>query len=133
WPQNYPGLGTSPEKFAKLVKRMSGGRIDIKVFGAGTMVPALEVFDAVSQGSAELGHGAAYYWKGKHPAAPFFTAVPFGFTAQEQNGWLHHGGGQQLWDELYARFNLKPFACGNTDRKSTRLNSSHVKISYAVF
>lgn len=114
WPKNYPGLGTSPEKFANLVKQMSGGRIDIKVFGANEMVPAMEVFDAVSQGSAELGHGAAYYWKGKHPATPFFTAVPFGFTAQEQNAWLQYGGGQPLWDELYGRFNLKPFACGNT-------------------
>tara|TARA_Y100001001_G_scaffold133191_1_gene133312 strand:- start:1920 stop:2732 length:813 start_codon:yes stop_codon:yes gene_type:complete len=61
-----------------------------------------------------MGHGAAYYWKGKHPATPFFTAVPFGLTAQEMNGWLHHGGGQELWDDLYAQFNLKPFACGNT-------------------
>jgi TRAP-type mannitol/chloroaromatic compound transport system substrate-binding protein len=61
-----------------------------------------------------MGHSAAYYWKGKHVAAPFFTAVPFGFTAQEMNGWLQYGGGQELWDELYADFNLKPFAAGNT-------------------
>ena len=114
WPKNYPGLGTSPENFAKLVNQMSAGRIEIRVHGANELVPAFEVFDAVSSGAAEMGHGAAYYWKGKHPAAPFFTAVPFGFTAQEQNGWLSHGGGQQLWDELYAGFNLKPFACGNT-------------------
>lgn len=114
WPKNYPGLGTSPEKFADLVRQMSAGRIDIKVYGANELVPAMEVFDAVSQGSAQMGHGAAYYWKGKHPATPFFTAVPFGLTAQEMNGWLSYGGGQQLWDELYARFNLKPFACGNT-------------------
>jgi TRAP-type mannitol/chloroaromatic compound transport system substrate-binding protein len=114
WPKNYPGLGTSPEKFAKMVNTMSAGRISIKVYGAKELVPAMEVFDAVSQGSAELGHGAAYYWKGKHPATPFFTAVPFGFTAQEMNSWLSYGGGQQLWDELYQGFNLKPFACGNT-------------------
>lgn len=114
WPKNYPGLGTSPEKFAQLVNRMSGGRIEIRVYGANELVPAMEVFDAVSRGSAELGHGAAYYWKGKHPASPFFTTVPFGFTAQEMNAWLAYGGGQELWDELYAGFNLKPFACGNT-------------------
>lgn len=114
WPKNYPGLGTSPERFAEMVKAMSKGRMEIKVSGANELVPAFEVFDAVSQGSAEMGHGAAYYWKGKHPAAPFFTSVPFGLTAQEMNGWLHHGGGQQLWDELYAGFNLKPFAAGNT-------------------
>jgi len=114
WPKNYPGLGTSPERFANLVRTMSNGRMDIRVFGANELVPPFEVFDAVSRGSAEMGHGAAYYWKGKHVAAPFFTTVPFGFTAQEMNGWLHHGGGQELWDELYAGFNLKPFAAGNT-------------------
>ena len=114
WPKNYPGLGTSPERFAEMVRLMSNGRMDIRVYGANEIVPAFEVFDAVSRGSAEMGHGAAYYWKGKHPAAPFFTAVPFGFTAQEMNGWLQYGGGQELWDELYAGFNLKPFAAGNT-------------------
>ena len=114
WPKNYPGLGAGANRFAKRVEEMSAGRIKIKVYGAKELVPAFEVFDAVRQGSAEMGHGAAYYWKGKHPATPFFTAVPFGLTAQEMNGWLHHGGGQKLWDDLYAQFNLKPFACGNT-------------------
>lgn len=114
WPKNYPGLGTSPEHFAEMVSKMSNGRMQIKVYGANELVPPFEVFDAVSQGSAEMGHSAAYYWKGKHVAAPFFTTVPFGFTAQEMNGWLQYGGGQELWDELYAGFNLKPFAAGNT-------------------
>ncbi len=114
WPKHYPGLGSAPENFAKLARELSGGRLDIKVHGAGEMVPAMEVFDAVSQGSAEMGHSAAYYWRGKHAATPFFTAVPFGMNAQEINAWLAHGGGQQLWDELYATFNLKAFAAGNT-------------------
>ena len=68
----------------------SGGRMRIKVFGAGEIVPAFEVFDAVSRGVAEAGHGAAYYWKGKIPAAVFYTAVPFGMTAQEANGSEWH-------------------------------------------
>lgn len=114
WPKNFPGLGTGAENFAKLAGLLSGGRLQIRVHGAGELVPAMEVFDAVSAGSAEMGHGAAYYWRGKHPAAPFFTSVPFGMNAQEMNSWLAHGGGQALWDELYAGFNLKPFACGNT-------------------
>ena len=74
----------------------------------------MEVFEAVSQGSAQMGHGAAYYWKGKVPIAQFFTAIPFGLTAQEMNGWLLHGGGWELWRELYARFNLVPIPGGNT-------------------
>ena len=114
WPKNYPGLGTAPENFAKRVAAMSNGRLQVKVFGAGQLVPAFEVFDAVSQGTAEMGHGAAYYWTGKAKAAAFYTSVPFGLNAQEMNGWLHYGGGLELWRELYAPFNLVPFAGGST-------------------
>jgi len=114
WPRNYPGLGTAPEHFAKLVNAMSGGRLKVKVHGAGELVPAMGVFDAVARGAVEMGHGAAYYWKGKTPAAQFFTAVPFGLNAQEMNGWLHYGGGMDLWREVYAPFNLVPFAGGST-------------------
>ena len=91
WPKNYPGLGLGAENFAKKVEAMSAGRLKIKVFGAGQLVPAFEVFDAVSQGTAEMGHGAAYYWTGKSKAAAFFTAIPFGLNAQEMSSWIHHG------------------------------------------
>ncbi|WP_068830809.1 TRAP transporter substrate-binding protein [Pseudomonas sp. BMS12] len=114
WPKNYPGLGTAANRFAERVATMSGGRLQIKVYAAGELVPALEVFDAVSQGTAELGHGAAYYWKGKVPAAQFFTAVPFGLSASEMNAWLSHGDGLKLWTEAYAPFGVKPLAVGNT-------------------
>jgi len=114
WPKNFPGLGTAPEKFAQRVNQLTQGELNIKVYGAGEIVPALEVFDAVSQGTVQIGHSAAYYWKGKLPSAPFFTAVPFGMTAQEQNGWLHFGGGLELWQSLYEPHNLIPFAGGNT-------------------
>ena len=114
WPKNYPGLGMASERFAKHVAKMSNGRLKVKVLGANELVPAFEVFDAVSQGTSEMGHAAAYYWRGKSPASLFFTAVPFGLTAQEMNGWLHHGGGMALWRELYAEFNLLPLAGGNT-------------------
>jgi TRAP-type mannitol/chloroaromatic compound transport system substrate-binding protein len=114
WPKNYPGLGTTPERFAKDVEAMSNGRLKVKVYGAGELVPAFEVFDKVSIGTAEMGHSAAYYWKGKIPASQFFTAIPFGMNAQEVNGWLHHGGGIELWQELYKPYNLIPAAGGNT-------------------
>jgi len=114
WPRNFPGLGTGANFLAKLITDMSGGRIDVKVYGAKELVPAFEVFNAVSTGNAEMGHGAAYYWKGKSEAAQFFSAVPFGLNAQEMNSWLYHGGGLDLWKELYAEFNLIPAAAGNT-------------------
>ena len=114
WPKNFPGLGKAPETFARYVEAMSAGRLKIKVYGAGELVPGFEVFDAVSQGTAQMGHAAAYYWKGKAPAAPIFTAIPFGMNATEMNGWLHYGGGMELWRELYRPFGLIPFAGGNT-------------------
>lgn len=114
WPKNFPGLGTAPERFSNMVKEMSGGRLAVKVYGAGELVPALQVFDAVSQGTAEMGHSGAYYWKGKIPAAQFFTSVPYGLTAQELNGWIQYGGGQELWEKIYAPFNILPLPGGNT-------------------
>lgn len=114
WPKGLPGLGSAPENFARRVEEMSNGRLSIRVYGAGEVVPPFEVFDAVSQGVAEMGHGASYYWKGKIPSAVFYTAVPFGMTAQEMNGWLHYGGGLELWRDLYAPFGVRPFAGGST-------------------
>jgi len=114
WPKNFPGLGRAPELFAEKVAAMSGGRMNIRVYGAGELVPALEVFDAVSAGTAEIGHGAAYYWKGKVPEAQFFSALPFGMNAREMEGWIAYGGGAELWTELYAPFNLIPMRGGNT-------------------
>ncbi|WP_339719427.1 TRAP transporter substrate-binding protein [Marinomonas primoryensis] len=113
WPKNFPGLGTGAEALAKNIKAMSNGRLDIKVYAAGELVPALEVFDTVSRGTAEMGHAASYYWKGKVPAAQFFTTVPFGLTALEFNAWIEYGGGLKLWEEIYAPFNLIPMPAGN--------------------
>lgn len=114
WPKNFPGLGSAPAYFAQRVHDMSAGRLQITVHGAGELVPALGVFDAVSSGGVEMGHSGAYYWKGKIPAAQFFTAIPFGMNAQEMNGWLYHGGGMELWREIYAPHNIVPLAGGNT-------------------
>jgi TRAP-type mannitol/chloroaromatic compound transport system substrate-binding protein len=114
WPKNFPGLGFAAENFARAVEEMSNGRLTVHVYGAGELVPAMGVFEAVSQGVVDAGHGAAYYWKGKVPSSVFFTAVPFGLNAQEMNGWLHYGGGLELWQEAYAPYNLVPMAGGST-------------------
>ncbi len=114
WPKNFPGLGTSAERLAKRITAMTGGRLTVKVFAAGELVPAFEAFDAVSSGTAEMYHGAEYYWQGKSKAFNFFAAVPFGLTATEMSAWIHHAGGQALWDELAAGFNVKSFMTNNT-------------------
>lgn len=114
WPKNFPGLGTGANKLARLITEMSGGRLKVKVYGAGELVPAFEVFDAVSRGTAQMGHGSAYYWKGKIEEAQFFSTVPFGLNGQEMTSWLHHGGGMELWREVYEPFGVIPAAAGNT-------------------
>ena len=114
WPKNFPGLGTGAQFLADAITRMSGGRLEVKVFGSGELVPAFEVFDAVSAGTAQMGHSAAYYWKGKVPEAQFFGAVPFGMNANEMNAWLYHGGGLDLWEKAYAPFGLKPMPAGQS-------------------
>jgi TRAP-type mannitol/chloroaromatic compound transport system substrate-binding protein len=114
WPKNFPGLGEVSENFADIVEEMSNGRMRIRVYGAGEIVPALEVFDAVSAGTAEIGHSAAYYWRGKAPEAQFFGAVPFGMNGEEMESWIVYGGGQELWEEVYAPFNILPMLGGNT-------------------
>lgn len=114
WPPNLPVLDEGCKLMAKWVKEMSGGRLDIRVFGANELVPALEVFEAVSNGAAEMGNSSAYYWAGKVPAAQFFSTVPFGMNAQQANAWINHGGGQALWDEIYEPFGVRGFTAGNT-------------------
>jgi TRAP-type mannitol/chloroaromatic compound transport system substrate-binding protein len=114
WPPNFPIIGEACQVFADAVEAMSGGRLHIQVYGGGELVPALETFDAVRSGSAEVGSGAGYYWAGKLPAATFFATVPFGMNAQQANAWVNFGGGRELWEELYSSHNLIPMAAGNT-------------------
>ena len=114
WPKRLPGPGMSAERVASRIRTLSGGRIDITVYAAGEVVPAFGVLDAVGNGVADIGHTAAFYWQGKMPAAAFFTTVPFGLTPGEHVAWIDAGGGQALWDELYAPFGVKPFMGGNT-------------------
>ncbi|WP_026998575.1 TRAP transporter substrate-binding protein [Eisenibacter elegans] len=114
WPPKFPVLGEGLELLSQWVREASGGRLEIKVYGGGELVPILECFDAVSQGAAQMASGVSYYWAGKAPAAQFFAAIPFGLNAQQMNAWLINGGGLALWEELYANFNLIPFPGGNT-------------------
>lgn len=114
WPKNLPGPGVSAQRLADRIAALSDGRLTLRLFPAGEVVPPLEVFDAVSSGVADAAHSASFYWQGKSPAAVFFTTVPFGLLPGEHLAWLQQGGGQALWDELYAPFGIKPFVGGNT-------------------
>ena len=114
WPKGAPGVGVNAQRLADRIGAMSGGRLTVKLYGAGEIVPPFEVFDAVSQGVCEMGHGTPYYWQGKNPVFHYFTGVPFGLMAPEMSGWLQYGGGQELWEEAYAPFGVLPFYAGSS-------------------
>jgi len=114
WPKNFPGLGVGAQRLADRITRASGGRLTVQVFAAGEMVPPLQALDAVIDGSAEMSHGAAYYWQNKSKGLSFFTGVPYGMTSRELTAWVRFLGGQEIWDEVYDQFGVQGFLSGDT-------------------
>ncbi len=114
WPKGFPGLGTSAARFASRLETALEGKYKVKLYGGGELVHPLKCLDALQEGTADLYHSAEYYYQGKTKAFSFFAAVPFGFRADEMDAWVHHGGGQKLWDEVSGQFGVKPFLCGNS-------------------
>jgi TRAP-type mannitol/chloroaromatic compound transport system substrate-binding protein len=114
WPPNFPGFGASAARLARRIGELSDGRLEIEVFAAGELIPAFEVFDSVSRGQMEIGHSSPTYWRGILPAAPIFSSVPFGMLPVEHKTWMYHGGGLELWREIYGERGIVPFMAGNT-------------------
>jgi len=114
WPKTLPIMGTNMLWFADKVKELSGGSLQIKIFGANELVPALGVFDACSKGLIDGFHSGPYYWKGKNIAFALFSSFPFGMNANELDSWFDFAGGMDHWRRLYAKYNLLPFKGGNT-------------------
>lgn len=118
WPRGFAVLDDAATYFENMVRELSGGSLVIDKKAPGELVGAFEVFDAVSSGQADLYHSADYYFIGQHPGYAYFTAVPFGGTAQEVTNWYYHGGGEALHDELGSIFNLKGMLAGNSGSQS---------------
>jgi TRAP-type mannitol/chloroaromatic compound transport system substrate-binding protein len=114
WPKGTPGVGINAERFAQRVQAMSGGRIEIRLYGAGELVPAFEVLEAVQSGTADLAHGTPYFFVGKAPALNYFTGGPFGLMAPELAAWMYFGDGLKLWRETYEPFGVIPFYAGSS-------------------
>lgn len=114
WPNSLDTIHGGALTVCNRVKEMSGGRFTIEPYAAGEIVPALQVLDAVQQGTVQCGHTASYYYIGKNPALGFGTSMPFGLTAQQQNAWFYHGGGLEALHKIYADFNVINFPAGNT-------------------
>jgi TRAP-type mannitol/chloroaromatic compound transport system substrate-binding protein len=114
WPSTLTPFASSVQKFAQSVSDMTGGKFVIKVDGKEKHKAALGILDMVKGGQYQMGHSASYYWKGKDITTVFFTTAPFGMTVSEQNAWFYYGGGMDLMQKTYDKFNVLSFPGGNT-------------------
>ena len=114
WPKAFDTIYGGAQTVADRVEAMTDGNFKIIPYAGGEIVGGLEVFDAVSQGTVQMGHTASYYYIGKNPAFAFDTCVPFGLNFRQQNAWLYNGGGIELMRKLFADFNIVNFPAGNT-------------------
>ncbi|WP_088346887.1 MULTISPECIES: TRAP transporter substrate-binding protein [Rhodomicrobium] len=102
------------EVFSKMVAELTDNRFNIRVFAAGELVPGLQALDAVSNGTVEMAHSVSYYYVGKDPTFAIASSVPFGLNARQQNAWLFQGGGNEAFNEFYAKYHVYGLPMGNT-------------------
>lgn len=114
WPTNFPIFGDATRNMAKMAETMSNGRLKITIDSKNKHKAALGIFDMVRGGQYDMGHSASYYWKGKVPETLYFTTMPFGMIAPEQYAWFYFGGGMELMEKLYDKYNMLSFPGGNT-------------------
>ena len=114
FPKSLDTIYGACDVFANAVAEATDNRFRIQTFPAGEIVPGLQAADAVSNGTVEMCHTASYYYVGKDPTFAFGTAVPFGLNSRMQNAWQYFGGGMELMNEFYGRYNIHAIPCGNT-------------------
>lgn len=115
WPITMPILAETVQHYKKVVETISNNSINIEIFPAGKLVPALGVFDAVSAGQIDAYHSAPYYWEGKNSVFNMFSGIPFGMIDSEMSAWYMFGDGMDLWREMAAKYNLHPMLGGSTN------------------
>ncbi|MBS7541295.1 TRAP transporter substrate-binding protein [Ancylobacter lacus] len=114
YPKSLDTIYGSSVLLAKYVSEATDGQFQIDVFAPGELVPGLQAFDAVQNGTVELAQTALYYYIGKDPSFAPFTTLPFGLNARQQTAWLYHGGGLKLQNDFLAKYDVIGFAGGNT-------------------
>jgi TRAP-type mannitol/chloroaromatic compound transport system substrate-binding protein len=114
FPKSLDTIFGASEVFAKAVADMTDNKFKLQVFAAGEIVPGLQVADAITNGTVEVGHTASYYYVGKDPTYAFGTAVPFGLNQRMQDAWWMYGDGDKLMNEFYATQKIYALLAGNT-------------------
>jgi len=127
WPKSLDTIWGACETISKSVSEATDGKFQIQPFAAGEIVPALQVLDAVSNGTVECGHTANYYYIGKDPTWALFCAVPFGLNSRQQNAWFYDGDGQKLIDEFGKKSNVHCLLAGNTGAQMGGWFSKEIK------
>lgn len=119
WPRGFPGLGSSSESLAGKITEATEGALDIEVHASGELMSAFEIFDAVSNGEADIYHSSDGCWRDRSHAFAFFNSISFGMTVSQFNTRVRYGGGQELWNQLSEQYNIKLHLCANTGTKLT--------------
>src|ERR1700760_5176106 len=114
WPKSLDTLYGGCEYFCKRVAEVTDNKFQIQSFAAGEIVPGLQVLDAVSNGTVEMGNTALYYYWGKNPAFTFGTSLPFGLNTRSHIAWLNFGGGTELLNDLLKEYNTVGIPTGST-------------------
>src|SRR5438045_5497985 len=114
WPKSLDTLYGAAEMMAKVVGEATDNKFQIQPFAGGEIVPGLQVLDAVQNGTVEIGHTASYYYFGKDPTFTFGSAVPFGPNMRINQAWYTLGGGRDILNEFYKKYNVVSLLAGNT-------------------
>src|SRR5215475_8749421 len=114
WPKSLETIYGGADIFAKAVGEATDGKFQIQTFAAGEIVPGLQIVDAVQSGNVEIGHTASYYYFGKDQTFAFGTSVAFGPNARVNQGWYTLGGGREVLNDFYKKYNAVSLLCGNT-------------------
>lgn len=118
WPLTLPASGQSAEHFAQRINAKGEGSLKVKLYSAGKLVPPMQIFDSVRQGSLDAGYTSPLYVAGRFPAVQLFGGVPFGPNAMEYLGWLYNGGGLEIWRDIYAKQGVVTVPCGLMDSEA---------------
>ena len=114
WPKSLDTLYGGAEMMAKAVGEATDNKFQIQTFAAGEIIPGLQVLDAVQNGTVEIGHTASYYYFGKDPTFTFGSSVPFGPNMRINQAWYMLGGGKDVLNNFYRKYNVTSLLAGNT-------------------
>src|SRR5580765_7221818 len=114
FPKSLDTIFGAADVISKRVAASSGGKFQIQTFAGGEIVPPFGVVDAVQNATVQCAHTAPYYFFGKDPTFAFGCAIPFGLNDRQQNAWMYHGGGRQLYNDFLKEYNIVSFPAGNT-------------------